>query len=69
MMIEFKPDKYAAYEKIMKVIASCKTKEHLKGAVHMVTMFENTFNQTIKNKEMIKDLYSHLSIKKAILNG
>ena len=68
-MIEFKPDKYTAYKKIMHVIESCKTKEHLDGARNMVMTFEKQFNITIKNREMIRDLYSHLSIKRAILHG
>ena len=67
-MIEFKPEIDIAYKKIMKVIDSCKSKEHLKGASSMVSTFESNFSKTIKAKEMIKDLYSHLSIK-AILIG
>tara|TARA_B100000287_G_C20476840_1_gene719513 strand:- start:161 stop:367 length:207 start_codon:yes stop_codon:yes gene_type:complete len=68
-MIKFTPDKYIAYEKIMKVIDSCKTKDHLDAAKNMVITFEKQFNITIKNKEMIRDLYSHLHIKRAILKG
>jgi len=68
-MIEFKPDKYIAYEKIMKVIDSCETKDHLSAANNMVITFEKQFNITIKNKEMIRDLYSYLHIKRAILKG
>lgn len=67
MMIEFKPDNFAAYIKTMKVIDSCKTKEHLDGAKKMVITFEKIFNNTEKNKEMIRDLYSSLHIKASIL--
>ena len=69
MMIEFIPNKHVAYEKTMRVIDSCETINHLIAAKNMVITFEKTFNITIKNKEMIRDLYSHLSIKRAILNG
>ena len=53
-MIEFKPEINIAYKKIMKVIDSCKTKEHLKGAVCMVSTFESNFSKTIKAKEIKK---------------
>ena len=69
MMIEFIPDKFAAYEKTMKVIDSCETINNLNAAQNMVITFEKTFNITVKNKEMVRDLYSHLNIKRAILNG
>mgnify|MGYP003645159526 FL=1 len=67
MTIEFKPDKLEAYVKIMKVIDSCKTKQQLIGASNMVKAFERVFNDTESNKDMIKDLYSSLSIKHTIL--
>ena len=51
----------------MKVIDSCKTKQQLIGASNMVKAFERVFNDTESNKDMIKDLYSSLSIKHAIL--
>ena len=76
-MIEFKPDKYVAYEKIMKVIDSCETIDHLDGAKNMVRTFENTLPNTLltsnntyhSDNMIIKDLYSHLHIKRAILIG
>jgi len=69
MMIQFKPDKYSAYNKIMKVIDSCETIEHINIANNMVITFEKVFNITIENKEMIKDLQIYINIKRAILNG
>jgi RNA-splicing ligase RtcB len=68
-MIQFKPDKYSAYNKIMKVIDSCETIEHINIANNMVITFEKVFNITIENKEMIKDLQIYINIKRAILNG
>jgi hypothetical protein len=68
-MIQFKPDKYSAYKKTMKVIDSCETIEHINAAKNMVLTFEKIFNITIENKEMIKDLQIYINIKKAILNG
>jgi len=67
MMIEFKPDNFAAYKKTMQVIESCETKEHLDGARKMVMTFERVFNKTERNKEMIRDLYSSLHIKASII--
>jgi len=67
MMIEFKPDCLTAYVTIMKVIESCKTKHHLVGAGNMVKTFESMFGGTEESEDMIKDLYSNLSIKQAIL--
>lgn len=69
MMIEFKPDKYLAYNKTMKVIDSCETIEHINIANNMVITFEKVFNITIENKEMIKDLQIYVNIKRAIING
>ena len=69
MMIEFKPDKYSAYNKTMKVIDSCETIEHINIANNMVITFEKVFNITIENKEMIKDLQIYVNIKRAIING
>ena len=66
-MIEFKPDCLTAYVTIMKVIESCKTKEHLECADKMVKTFEKIFNNTEINKEMITDLYSSLYIKASII--
>ena len=67
MEITFRPDKLVAYNKIVKVIESCKTKEHVNGANKMIYTFSKVFNVTQENKELIKDLYTHLSIKKMII--
>ena len=67
MEITFKPDILVAYNKIVEVIESCKTEEHLDGASKMIYTFSKVFNITEENKELIKDLYTHLSIKKMII--
>ena len=76
-MIEFKPERSVAYEKIMRVIDSCETIDHLDGAKNMVRTFEKTLPNTLltsnntyhHNNMIIRDLYSYLNIKKAILIG
>ena len=67
MEITFKPDRLVAYNKIVEVIESCKTEEHFNCANKMIHNFSNVFDTTIENKELIKDLQSHLSIKKMII--
>ena len=66
MEIKFKPNIIVAYNKIGKVIQSCKTKEHLNGAKNMVKTFSEMFDE---NKDLIKDLYSQLLIKKIIISS
>jgi len=67
MEIIFKPNKLTAYNKIVKVIESCKTEEHLEGARKMVYTFSKVFNTTKENKQLIEDLYTQLFIKKTII--
>ena len=66
MEIKFKPNIVVAYNKIRKVIESCKTEEHLDGAKNMVKTFSEMFDE---NKDLIKDLYSQLLIKKIIISS
>lgn len=76
-MLKFKPDRSVAYEKIMRVIDSCETIDHLDGAKNMVRTFEKTLPNTLltsnntyhHNNMIIRDLYSYLNIKRAILIG
>jgi hypothetical protein len=67
MEIIFKPNKLKAYNKIVKVIESCKTEEHIQGAKNMIYTFSKVFNTTEENKQLIKDLYTQLFIKKTII--
>ena len=69
MEIIFKPNKLVAYNKIVKVIDSCKTKEHIQGAKNMVYTFSKVFNTTQENKDLIEDLYTQLFVKKMIISS
>ena len=69
MEITFKPNKLVAYNKIVKVIDSCKTEEHIQGAKNMVYTFSKVFNNTQDNKDLIEDLYTHLFVKKMIISS
>jgi len=62
-MIQFKPNKLKAYNKIVQIIDSCKTPSHLCGAYNMIISFSIVFNDT----ELIKDFYSLYYIKESII--
>tara|TARA_B100001250_G_C19735772_1_gene760690 strand:- start:961 stop:1170 length:210 start_codon:yes stop_codon:yes gene_type:complete len=69
MEITFKPNKIVAYNKIVKVIDSCKTNEHIQGAKNMVYTFSKMFDKTQENKDLSEDLYTQLFVKKMIISS
>tara|TARA_B110000908_G_C10255535_1_gene455194 strand:+ start:2976 stop:3173 length:198 start_codon:yes stop_codon:yes gene_type:complete len=63
MMIQFRPNKLKAYNKIVLIIDSCKTASQLSGAYNMIV----TFSKVFSDDSMIDDFLSLYYIKEAII--